>query len=61
MDAKGTVTVSGRVTKEVLFALSDALINTGKSWSGCARSVEFIEKESGFVGVRKPCGVPVIT
>jgi len=61
LDAKGTVTVRGRVTTKVLFALSDAVINTGKFWSGCAKSVALIEKDSGFVGVRKPCGLPVIT
>jgi hypothetical protein len=56
----GTVTVNGIVTITVLFALSEAVISSGKLCSGCASSIATSENESGLLGVRKPCGLPTV-
>ena len=60
LDEKGMVTVKGTVTADELLALSEAVITIGKFCRGCANKFAVMEKESGLVGVKKPCGVPIM-
>ena len=57
---KGIVTVKGTMAIAVLLLLSEAVIVIGKFCNGCANDVAISEKESGFVGVRKPWGLPTV-
>jgi len=54
----GTVTVSGRDTKDVLLALSDTVTPTGKFCNGCASTLARMEKETGFARVTTVRGKP---
>jgi hypothetical protein len=63
LEVNGIVTVSGKVKEELLRGLtklSAAVITMGKFCRGCASTVGLIRKETGFIGVSKLPGEPML-